>query len=70
VKDLKILREASGLSQFSLANRVGVNRVRISLAENGHVKLNIEEQSAIRRVLMHAIQRRAHRLAGVIENTK
>jgi len=70
MKNLKTLRVASGLSQFALANRAGVNRVRISLAENGHVKLNDKEQSAIRRVLMEAIQKHARHLAGVIESTK
>jgi transcriptional regulator with XRE-family HTH domain len=70
MEELKSLREASGLSQFATANRAGLDRTRLSLAENGHVKLSQKEDGAIRRVLVSAIQKRARQLKGVLANTK
>ncbi len=70
MQDLRSLREASGLSQFAAANRAGLDRTRLSLAENGHVRLSEEEESAVRGVLVEAIQRRARHLEGVLAETK
>lgn len=70
MRDLRSLREASGLSQFAAANRAGLDRTRLSLAENGHIKLNENEERAIRSVLVEAIQRRARHIDGVLANAK
>jgi transcriptional regulator with XRE-family HTH domain len=70
MKSLKSLREASGLSQFAAANRVGLDRTRLSLAENGHVRLTQDEDSAVRAVLLEAIHRRAHELEGVLSKAE
>jgi transcriptional regulator with XRE-family HTH domain len=70
MQDLRALREASGLSQFAAANRAGLDRTRLSLAENGHVRLGEEEESAVRGVLVEAIQRRARQLGSVLADTK
>ena len=63
---LKSLREASGLSQYEVANRAGVDRTRLSLAENGHVRLAANEEDAIRRVLLAATRDRASRIESVL----
>ena len=68
MQDLKQLRETSGLSQFAAANRAGLDRTRLSLAENGHIKLNENEERAIRGVLVEAMQRRARHLEDVLAN--
>ena len=40
-KLLKELRKAHGLSQLELAQRVGVNRATIYMAENGHHQMRL-----------------------------
>ena len=47
VQGLKKLREAAGFGQYALARRVGMSRVRVQLAESGHVALRSEEVDAI-----------------------
>lgn len=50
------------LTQFELAQRCGVSRMRLSLAECGHLKLHPEEVSAVRKILLEAIEGRAAQL--------
>jgi predicted transcriptional regulator len=50
--DLKSVRKAAGISQIQLAQRAGVSRFRISLAEADTLQLRPEEIDAIR----HAVQ--------------
>jgi transcriptional regulator with XRE-family HTH domain len=66
MNSLRLLREASGLSQYAAANGAGLDRTRLSLAENGHVQLSAEEDAAIRRVLLRAIRERAARINSVL----
>jgi len=66
MRQLKALRKASGLRQCEAANRAGLDRTRLSLAENGHVKLSDHEERCLRRVLVEAIQKRAQHLEGVL----
>jgi len=66
--EIRELRKAAKLSQAALAARVGMDRTRLSFAENGYVQLRTEESDAIRRVVIDEIdsQRRAQQkvLAG------
>jgi hypothetical protein len=41
----------TALSQFELSRRTGIDRSRLSLAENGYVELTAKEQSKIRKVI-------------------
>jgi transcriptional regulator with XRE-family HTH domain len=66
MRQLKALRKASGLRQWEAANRAGLDRTRLSLAENGHVKLSDDEERRLRRVFVKAIQKRAQHLEGVL----
>lgn len=66
MSDWKRLREASGLSQFAAANRAGLDRTRLSLAEAGHVELAAREQRALRRVLLAALRKRVGHLQNVL----
>jgi transcriptional regulator with XRE-family HTH domain len=70
MQDLRSLREASGLSQFAAANRAGLDRTRLSHAENGHVRLAKEEEGTLRGVLVEAIRRRARQLESVLADAK
>jgi transcriptional regulator with XRE-family HTH domain len=66
VKELKRLREMSGLSQFSVARMSGVERTRLSLAECGHVALTTGEKESLRRVLLQAVENRQSQLQAVL----
>ncbi|MGO9403472.1 MAG: helix-turn-helix domain-containing protein [Terriglobales bacterium] len=60
--NIKKQRKMAGrLSQIELAQRSGVSRFRISLAETGHIRLRMEEQAAIERALAGEVQRLATR---------
>jgi transcriptional regulator with XRE-family HTH domain len=56
---------AGKMSQIKLAQRSGVSRYRISLAESGHIALRAEERAAIDRALASEVQRLAR---GFSEN--
>jgi predicted transcriptional regulator len=58
VKELKQLREAADLSQFDLARRAGLSRMRLQLAEAGHITLKASEVDAINRALRSVIERK------------
>ena len=55
-------RKKSGMSQFLCAQRSGVSRMRLSLAETGQVALTAAEESAIDRALNEYIVRRAQEI--------
>jgi transcriptional regulator with XRE-family HTH domain len=59
VTDLRRRREASGLPQVVVSRRSGVPRVRLSQAELGQIRLRVEEEAKVRRVLQKAIEARA-----------
>jgi hypothetical protein len=63
---LLFLRQLSGLSQFTVALRSAVPRVRISLAETNQLELSPEEQARIRTVLLKAIEARDLQLQAVL----
>jgi transcriptional regulator with XRE-family HTH domain len=69
MQSLRSLRETSGLSQFAAANRAGLDRTRLSLAENGHVQLSAEEDATIRRVLLRAMRDRADQINTVLTDS-
>ena len=58
MKELKELREAADLSQFDLARRAGLSRMRLQLAEAGHIALKPSEVDAINRALRSVIERK------------
>jgi transcriptional regulator with XRE-family HTH domain len=64
------LRELSGLSQFTVARKSGVPRVRISLAETGQLELTSEEQARIRAVLLRVIEARRAQLELVLADSR
>lgn len=64
MKGMLILRKLSGLSQFTLARKSGVPRVRISLAETGQLELAPDERERISVVLLMAIEARQAELAA------
>jgi transcriptional regulator with XRE-family HTH domain len=64
--DLKELRRMADLTQFQLAQRCGVSRMRLSLAECGQLELNANEDSAVRKTLLGVIENRAAQLKRVL----
>jgi transcriptional regulator with XRE-family HTH domain len=63
-------RKRSGMSQFLLAQRSGVPRMRISLAETGQIALTEEEESAVLVALNEYISRKAREIALLSEETR
>ena len=64
--NLRELRRMAYLTQFQLAQRCGVSRMRLSLAECGHLQLRPDEDRALRNVLLRVIESRAAQLKGVL----
>jgi transcriptional regulator with XRE-family HTH domain len=60
--DIKKLRKMADLTQFELAQRCGVSRMRLSLVECGQLELYSEEELAVRKVLLMAIEARSAQL--------
>jgi transcriptional regulator with XRE-family HTH domain len=66
--DLKELRRMADLTQFQLAQRCGVSRMRLSLAECEQLQLRADEESAVRKALLGVIEHRAAQLNGVLSH--
>jgi len=64
--DIKKLRKMADLTQFELAQRCGVSRMRLSLVECGQLELHSEEELAVRRVLLTAIEDRSAQLKSAL----
>jgi transcriptional regulator with XRE-family HTH domain len=64
--NLRELRRMAGLTQWQLAQRCGVSRMRVSLSECGQVELREEERSAIRSVLLEAIRNRESNIQSIL----
>jgi transcriptional regulator with XRE-family HTH domain len=64
--NIKTLRKMADLTQFELAQRCGVSRMRLSLVECGQLELHSEEELAVRRVLLAAIEDRSVQLKGAL----
>jgi len=59
-------RKKSGMNQFQCARVSGVSRMRLSLAETGHLKLTAVEEAAVHRVLTHFISERAREIRQLL----
>ena len=57
---------AADVTQFELAKKAGVERTRISLAENGHIELRPGEYKALMRALAGTIRCRVSELQDVL----
>jgi transcriptional regulator with XRE-family HTH domain len=64
--NLKELRRMADLTQFQLAQRCGISRMRLSLAECGEIELNAKEDSAVRKALLGVIESRAAQIELVL----
>ena len=56
-------RKKCGMSQFLCAQRSGISRMRLSLAETGQIALSPAEEAALRRVLTEYISDKAQEIA-------
>lgn len=61
--DVRRARTAVHMSQAALAAKSGIDRTRLSFAENGYTRLTEQEEAAIQGVIVEAVsrQRSAHR---------
>ena len=65
---LKELRIVSGLTQCDLAKECGIDRPRLSLAENGYSKLRPEEEATVRNALLRHIEAKAAQFKSVLSH--
>ncbi len=65
-KNLKELRKMASLTQFELAQRCGISRMRLSLAECEQIHLCPDELANVQRILLAAIENRDMQLRGVL----
>jgi transcriptional regulator with XRE-family HTH domain len=63
---LKELRIVAGLTQCDVAKQCGVDRSRLSLAENEYSKLRPEEEATVRNLLLRHIEIKAGQCKGVL----
>jgi transcriptional regulator with XRE-family HTH domain len=71
MKKLRQLRKMARASQAELALRTGINRTRLSFAENGYLELTAEEQAKIRKVIAKTAETNAVNVrtaVGLIED--
>jgi transcriptional regulator with XRE-family HTH domain len=66
--DLKQLRGMADLTQFELAQRCGVSRMRLSLAECGQLQLRPDEDRAVRESLLGVIESRADQIKQLLSS--
>jgi transcriptional regulator with XRE-family HTH domain len=64
IKALKRMRIEAGKSQFAISKLTGIDRTRLSLAENGHVRLRPDELVKLGNVLRNLISKRCQRLVS------
>jgi|GEM_PF-3017304 len=62
MEKLVSLRALAGLSQFTVARKSKVPKVRLSLAETRQLALDPEEEARVRAVLLRAIEERSREL--------
>jgi transcriptional regulator with XRE-family HTH domain len=67
---IRKLRKLSGVTQYELARLSGIERTRLSLAENGHVRLDASENDSVRRALITAIERRMAQLGDFLPSER
>jgi len=68
MKALRRLRERAGLTQFVVAQKSGVTRMRLSLAESGQLRLTAEEEAAVREAIREGIEKHAARLRRLLSD--
>jgi transcriptional regulator with XRE-family HTH domain len=56
------------LTQFQLAQRCGVSRMRLSLAECGQLQLRTDEDRLVREALLGIIESRAAQIKRVLSS--
>ena len=66
MKELRKLRKKAGLTQFTVARKSGVTRMRLSLAESGQLRLRPEEEAAVREAIRQGIEQQATRLRHLL----
>jgi len=66
MNELRIQREAAGVSQYALARRAGVSRSRIQLAEAGTVELAAADRGRLEKALREIVREKCARLRRVI----
>lgn len=65
IQTLRQMRIAAGKSQFQISRETGIERTRLSLAENGHVELRAEELAKLDEVLRNFASQRCQQLMDV-----
>jgi transcriptional regulator with XRE-family HTH domain len=65
--DVRKIRKSVGLSQAALAAKTGIERTRLSFAENGYVALNPNEHAAIRHAVLGELERQAVQRSAVMK---
>jgi hypothetical protein len=69
--DLKTLRRMAGLTQFQLAQRcASISRMRLSLAECGQLKLNVEEERSVRELLLQLMAERSDQINRAVSEVR
>jgi len=68
MKALRRLRERARLTQFVVAQKSGVTRMRLSLAESGQLRLRPEEEAAVREAIREGIEQQAARLRQLLSD--
>jgi hypothetical protein len=65
MKKLVERRKKSGMSQFLCAQRSGIPRMRLSLAETGQIELSEQEEAAVGQALNEYISAKAREIAAL-----
>jgi transcriptional regulator with XRE-family HTH domain len=68
--NIKELRGLADWTQAGTSRASGINRAKLSLAECGEIELSVEEDAALRTVLLRAIRARAERINAVLSQTQ
>jgi hypothetical protein len=61
-------RKKIGMSQFLCAQRSGISRMRLSLAETGQIALSSEEEALVRQVLSDYIALKSREIAVLMQD--
>ena len=61
-------RKKSGMSQFLCAQRSGISRMRLSLAETGQIRLSSEEEAVVRQVVSEYIALKSREIALLMQD--
>jgi transcriptional regulator with XRE-family HTH domain len=63
---LRKLRELAGLTQFTVAKKSRVPRMRLSLAECGQLRLSADEEAAVREAIREGLEQHAAQLQRLL----